>query len=92
MTIDKRDQITLPKWLVIIVIPIIVGGFSGLASSMYSLGGAVKQIEINTKRLDIVEGEIVTQAEITKIDNSLGRIENKLDLHLLQPTIPRAVK
>lgn len=88
MTINKKDTITIPKWLLMLLIPVLVGGVSGLITSSFTLGKNSKQIEINTKRLDMVESDKVNLKQFSMIEKSLERIENKLDLHLMQPTSP----
>jgi hypothetical protein len=86
MTIDKRDKVTIPKWAIIVILPLIFGLIGGGLSSMFALGRSANQIEVNTKRLDVVEESKVDNTEFKIIENSLIRIENKLDQHLLVPT------
>jgi len=82
MTIDKREVITIPKWLMVIIIPLVMGGLGGYAMNRYNSGKQEKQIEINTKRLDLVETNKVDINEFRMIEESLGRIERKLDGHI----------
>jgi len=86
MTIDKRDTINIPKWLLLLVIPIVLGGISGFGTSMYALGKNNRQVEVNTKRLETIEtlkaDKETTNAVLVQINSSLYRIENKLDNHI----------
>jgi hypothetical protein len=82
MTIDKREVITIPKWLVIVLIPIIMGSIGGFAVGRFDAGRNSKQIEVNTKRLDVVERNKVDMETFKVIEGSLQRIEDKLDKHI----------
>jgi hypothetical protein len=82
MTIRKTDVITLPKWLVILILPLLIGGMGGYASSSFSRGAQAKQIEVNTKRLEVVETDKADMALYKTIEKSLTRIEGKLDAHI----------
>ena len=62
MTVNKNDVITIPKWLVIIVLPI-------LFSAITSYG-------IYRARIATVE------TKITNVEESIKRIESKLDTHI----------
>jgi hypothetical protein len=88
MTIDKREMVNIPKIWVILLLPLIVGIIGGALSSSYGIGRYANQVEINTKRLDIVEKNKVDNDKFTLIENSLDRIESKIDQHLLQSTKP----
>jgi hypothetical protein len=82
MTLNKADVITIPKWLVIVIIPLVLGGIGGYATSRFDKGRQEKQIEVNTKRLDVVESNKVDREQFIMIENTLTRIENKLDSHI----------
>jgi hypothetical protein len=82
MTVNRKDVITIPKWLVIVLIPIVMGSVGGFAASRFNYGKNEKQIEVNTKRLDVVEQNKVDNARFVIIENSLNRIEDKLDRHI----------
>jgi len=89
MTLDRRETINIPKWLVIVAIPILLGGVGGYATSRYSAGKQEKQIEVNTKRLDVVESNKVNYKEfelvlegIDRIEQNQTRLEGKLDDHI----------
>ena len=93
MTVDRKETISIPKWLLLLAIPTIMGVFGGLLSSAVAKGTYQNQVNVNTKRLDnvekdkvnVIEFEIVKDILIeTKTDNKqqLNRIENKLDTHI----------
>jgi len=82
MTINKKDTVNLPKWLVILLFPLIIGGLGGLATSMYSAGRTSKQIEINTILIKDVQTEKANKEDLIKVENTLIRIETKLDNHI----------
>lgn len=98
MTIDKKDTIQIPRWLILFVVPIIVGGISGIATSAFSAGKKVQQIETLKKEVDenalqvkeLKSNEIeylrnnkADKEVVDKIYNSLVRIENKFDQHIV---------
>jgi hypothetical protein len=82
MTIDKRQMVHIPQWILSFALPIMISAVIGLASGMFAAGRATgsvtTQVVVNTKRLDEVEKSKVTPAEILHINNSLERIETKL--------------
>lgn len=97
MTIDRRDTINIPKWLFILIIPLILGGVGGIVTSSYTLGGKIKelevvsnsvkdaQIEIQLLKINGIEDLRKTKADkemINRIEGSLLRIETKLDNHI----------
>jgi hypothetical protein len=91
MTIDKREVITIPKWLVILFVPLIFGGVGGFATGSFGRGQVVKQVEVNTKRLDSVEKDKIGQGEMSmlktqldRIETRQARIEEKLDKHIIK--------
>ena len=87
MTIDKKDIITLPKWLVILVFPMIISGIMTLSLVSLYAGGLkekVEKTEIDVRDLDQSK---VDRNEATQMLNSLNRIETKLDSYILKNTI-----
>lgn len=82
MTINKEDVITLPKWLVIVVLPMTV---SAIISFGVFKAGAAKQEEkvSNIENVtDKLEREKVDRNEFTLIQSQLNRIEEKVDAHM----------
>ena len=99
MVIDKREQITLPKWLVILVVPLLVGAIGGAITGSYNSGARDKQVEINTgiinthsEEIKTIKDEMFTKEDGSEIKSTLRDINNKLDQHLLQPTKPVIAK
>lgn len=103
MTIDRKETISIPKWLLLLAIPTIMGVFGSLLTSAVAKGSQAKQVEINTLRLDKVEANKVNAAEFEMVKEllveikgenkqQLTRIENKLDDHIAKGTMLRFVK
>lgn len=103
MTIDKKEVITIPKWLLLLVIPAITGIFGSLLYSAVTKGSYQRQVDVNTLRLDKVEANKVNVIEFkiitdmlteikTEDKQQLTRIENKLDDHIAKGTILRFTK
>ena len=103
MTIDRKETISIPKWLLLLAIPTIMGVFGSLLSSAVAKGSLGKQVEVNTIQLDKLETNKVNVTEFEMVKEllveikgenkqQLTRIENKLDDHIKQGTILRMVK
>ena len=103
MTIDRKETISIPKWLLLLAIPTIMGVFGSLLSSAVAKGSLGKQVEVNTLRLDKVEKNKVNTIEFEMVKEllveikgenkqQLTRIESKLDDHIKQGTILRFTK
>ena len=89
MTIDKRDTIDIPKFWIIIGMPLIVSAVIGYATSRFTAGKSETKIELNEKatmenvrRIESIEASKVGTVEFTIIQGQLNRIEHKLDGHL----------
>ena len=82
MTIDKREVITIPKWIILIVLPIVIGGIGGYATSRFNAGKMESQFNYTQKRVDIMEQTKVDRNEFNQIEKLLIRIDTKLDDHI----------
>lgn len=82
MTIDKKEVITIPKWIILILLPIIIGGIGGYATSRFNAGADRAQMNYIQKRQDIMEQTKVDRNEFQQIEKLLIRIESKVDDHL----------
>ena len=84
MTIDKKEVISIPKWLILVIIPILVGGMGGYASSRASSARTEKQVEVNTRLLDskVSRDEFaLVIKQLDRIELSVEKVDNKLDDH-----------
>ena len=78
MTIDKREVITIPKWIILIVLPIVIGGIGGYATSRFNAGKSETRINYLEKTID----NKVDRNEFQQIEKLLIRIDGKLDDHI----------
>jgi hypothetical protein len=78
MTIDKKEVITIPKWLVIVMVPLTLGLIGGYSSSKFMAGKRDADI---THLQQQVQNK-VDRNEIQMIQEALTRIESKLDKHI----------
>lgn len=78
MTISKSEVITIPKWLVIVLFPIIIGGITGYAASKASAA----KVETKTELLQKEVEKKANQTEFLIIQKQMDRIEGKLDKHI----------
>lgn len=75
MEIDKKENVTIPVWLLSIIISLLIGGFT--AWGIVSAKTATAEI-----RLEHVERDLKTkvdQKEFDMVMNRLDRIERKID-------------
>ena len=82
MTLDKNDIITLPKWLVIVVLPMIV---SAIISFGLFRANAAKQEEKVSNVINVtneLKQTKVDRNEFIMIQNQLNRIESKVDRYI----------
>lgn len=75
--------IEIPRWIIQIVAPIIVGGLVGLASFNFSGGEQKSQTGQNTEQIKIIterlDKKVNYEPEFAMLLRTLDRIENKLD-------------
>lgn len=81
MTVDKKDVITIPKWLVIWLLPMLVSGV--VAFGVVSEIKAQLQIkaERNEKEIERLQDQKVDRNEFNQLINTLNRLEKKFDMH-----------
>lgn len=85
MTVNKNDVITIPKWLVIIILPMLVAGVTSFG--FYKANTAKQEEKLNSteKQLIRIDDSKVSKAEFGMLKDQLGRIEDKLDKHMTKP-------
>lgn len=81
MTLDKRDNIEIPQWVLSLLVSIIgaVFVFWGLWSSAKTK--LELKAERNEKEIETLRLEKVSKSEFTLVLDRLISIENKLDDH-----------
>ena len=84
MTIDKKEVITLPKWLVILVLPMLVSGLVAYGAMSSWKGSYENKVETNEIQIQKLDEKKVDRNEYNQLLNTLNRIENKLDNHISQ--------
>jgi len=82
MTIDKKEVVTIPKWIIMILAPIIFGSLAGWGVGRYTSGKNEKTLEITVKDVDLLKATKVSKDEFLIIKDQLNRIEVKLDDHI----------
>jgi len=79
MTVDRKDVVTIPKWLVIVLLPVLVSALTGYGT--YKISSTTYELEIRNLKSD--SEKKINKAEVdvqfTDIRNRLLRIEEKLD-------------
>jgi len=82
MTINRNDVITIPKWLVIILLPMLIAGITSYG--FYRANNAKMEEKINSQEKVVIklDNNKVSTAEFKMMQNQLDRIENKLDQHI----------
>lgn len=92
MTIPRDKYIKIPIWLVSVVFPVIVAAMAGFITDQVVSAGDRKQIEVNTKKLDILPAQLdqkvdwkdfeLFRAQINDMKTQMNRIEVKIDDHM----------
>ena len=97
MVLNKSEVITIPKWLVIVLFPILIGGIAGYATSRFNAGRQEKEIEVTmdaskvnalaikelkTNELNDLQATKVDRNEFKLVVDQLNRIELKIDKHM----------
>ena len=82
MTIDKKEVITLPKWLIVLVLPMLVSGLVAYGAISSWKGSYENKVETNELQIQRLDERKVDRNEFNQLLNTLNRIENKLDNHI----------
>lgn len=82
MTIDKKEVITLPKWLVILVLPMLVSAIVAFGAISAWKGSYETKAERNEHEIQKLYDQKTDRTEMNILLNTLNRIENKLDSHI----------
>jgi hypothetical protein len=79
MTIDKSETVTFPKWLVIVVVPILISAIVGFSAGRFGDGRQYQKIETQGERIENLEKSKVDKEVLKIFQDQLNRIEQKLD-------------
>lgn len=85
MTVSKSDRISIPTWILVLVLPLVISLVTTLTVYSFSSGKQANQVEINTKEIDQkADKDLMNmlEKEIVNVQSTLVRIENKLDSHI----------
>ena len=82
MTIDKKEVITLPKWLVILVLPMLISAIVAFGSISAWKGSYETKAMRNEQEIQKLDEKKVDRNEFNQLINTLNRIENKFDSHV----------
>lgn len=86
MTIDKKETVTLPKWLVILVAPMLISGVVSISFVSLYAGGLKEKVEKTEIEVKDLDQSKVDRNEAIQMQGSLNRIESKLDSYILKNT------
>lgn len=84
MTVDKKDVVTIPKWLVIVILPLLVSILGSLVTVATAKANLESGVDNNEKQINKLFEQKTDRNEQALIMKSLERIESKLDDHLKQ--------
>lgn len=82
MTVDKKEVITIPKWLVIWVIPMIISLIVAYGTISTWKGSYETKAIRNEQEIIRLQDQKVDRNEIANLREQLNRIESKLDQHI----------
>lgn len=82
MTIEKSEKVTIPVWLLSVIVSLLITGFT--TWGIVSAKSATLEEKAQRNRDDIVElkTQKVDRAEFLYIKEKLESIDTKLDVHI----------
>ena len=82
MTVEKKEQVTIPVWLLSAIVSLLITGFT--TWGIITAKSATLEEKAQRNRDDIVklESQKVDKNEFLYIKEKLESIENKLDTHI----------
>lgn len=82
MTFNKSEVIEIPKWLIVLVLPMIVAGV--VSYGLFKANSAKNEEKVNQMdaRMEKIDRAKVDRNEFVMMQNQLNRIEQKLDEHI----------
>lgn len=83
MTVNKNEIITLPKWLVILVLPMLVSAIMTISIISNEKGTYNEKVNKHTIEIEALKMDKIDRNELNFIIPALSRIEGKLDTHIL---------
>jgi len=85
MTLNRSDKISIPTWILVLLLPIVISLVTTVTVYSFSSGQQAKQVEINTQQIEKkADKEMlnVLERELGTVQTTLIRIEGKLDDHI----------
>jgi lipopolysaccharide export LptBFGC system permease protein LptF len=81
MTIDKSKTVTLPVWLVSVIVSLLVTGFTTWGILTSTKATLEIRAARNEREIESLRQEKVNRTEFTMVLEKLNTIERKLDTH-----------
>jgi hypothetical protein len=75
MTLNKSETVNLPKWLIILILPIVIGGVSGLITASFSMGKNSVELQSVKKSVEKLEMDKVNTDVFTIIQGNIQEIK-----------------
>lgn len=82
MTLDKKEDVTLPQWALSLLVSVVGAVFAFIILWSGSKASLEQRASTNEKNIDILRSEKVDRNEFNIILNKLNSIEGKLDSHI----------
>jgi uncharacterized protein YpmS len=92
MTLDKKEVITIPKWLVVILSPVIVALVVSFGSMNLWKGASDTKLDRAEQEIEKLDNEKVDRTEFNQLMNAMNRVEDKLDEHMDKGTTRKEAK
>ena len=84
MTVNRNDVITIPKWLVIWLLPMLIAGITSYGFYRANNAKLEEKIASQEKTVIKIENNKVSTGEFKMMQGQLDRIETKLDQHITE--------
>jgi len=82
MTVNRNEVVTIPKWLVIVLLPMLIAGITSFGFFKANNAKQEEKMMQTEKTLLRIDDTKVDAKEFKMLQDQLNRIENKLDQHI----------
>lgn len=82
MTVDRKETITLPKWLLVVFLPLVISFAGSYTTIKIVQASTSKQVEVNTDEIKELRNNKADKDVLKLIYDQLKDINDKLDTHI----------
>ena len=82
MTVDRNEVITIPKWILVVLLPLTVTAVTSFGIFRSQSAKQDEKLLNQEKKITYIETSKVNREEFIMLKEQLNRIESKIDKHL----------